>query len=192
MSYHFGYLVLAQRSLKNLTTGHSNPENISSTPSPPNPKTINGDHRQYIILSIEHSTALLQTLMHLPPKTAEEVPDNILLSIIYAVIILATCYEDSPDPTANINTIREAIDFCKKARVVPIAAAEFAASKIQAKRMENGTQVESDRVEGIQEFENYGKETFLGWEFPTLEDLFGGSFLNGPFEDGYNFHLTPS
>lgn len=200
ISYHFGYLVMAQRSLKNIT--EANPSNNTpwATPSilkdgnisPIRP--INVDRKRYIQFSIEHATKLLQTLPRLPPSTGEVIPDHLMLTVTYSILILVACFEDSEHKEETSRTIHKAISYCKEVGISPIGAAEFAAAKLDRMRSQNNiSTMESQPQQEIcsdfyQDFSIYAQQGFGGLEFPSLEDLFSDAFGTCATEDDQGFY----
>ncbi|RDW91911.1 hypothetical protein BP5796_01305 [Coleophoma crateriformis] len=192
MSYDFGYLVIAQRSLKNInapspTTPQSN--------HPVHPNTHDEVQKAFILHSITYSTAVLESLTKLEPSFAESMPNHLYLSVIYSILVLVACHSTSPDPTRTLSTIRTAMKYCKDSGIGPLAAAEYAISKLEEKiqdKEQAGNEVPLVYTEGndalLTDMWSAGNPPlsfdmlqdsgfgFGGLAFPSLDELFGANF----------------
>jgi len=197
MSYHFGYIVISQRSLKNMTSTSSN--SAAQTPmDQTTPKSQTGtdlERNRYVMLSIEHATRVVETITRLTPNAAEDMPDYLVLGYVYSVIIITTYYDDSLDKDSTMALLHKALKFCKDANVLPSAPAEFAVAKLERRLNEQAIPESSTHTEQHQGhiFDNilpeYSTVSFSDLEFPSLEDLFGGAFMTGAIEEGFNFDM---
>jgi len=197
MSYHFGYIVISQRSLKNMssTSINSTVQTPMDQNTPKSPTGVDVERRRYVTLSIEHATKVLETITRLTPNTAEDMPDYLVLGYVYAVIILTTYYDDSVDRTSTMALLHKALEFCKDSNVLPSAPSEFAVAKLERRLNEQAIPESSTNVEQHQGhiFDDllpaYSTVSFSDLEFPSLEDLFGGAFMTGAIEEDLNFEM---
>lgn len=188
MTYHFSYLVVAQRSLKNLSKTRSKPvttPSVASYSSPEDSSNIQGDgtaeRKAYIAFSIEHATKLLSILRQLPENTCREIPDYIYLSVVYSILTLIACHDESPDRASTMLSIAESIRYSKAVLLAPMMGAEYALAQLERRvvdpvpaRAEDSTyHAPSD---GIYDFGGYGVNDFGMLEFPSLEGLFTDNF----------------
>ncbi|RDW79519.1 hypothetical protein BP6252_04157 [Coleophoma cylindrospora] len=193
MSYDFGYLVIAQRSLKNInapspTTPQSN--------HPVHPDTHDEVQKAFILHSITYSTAVLESLTKLEPPFAESMPNHLYLSVIYSILVLVACHSTSPDPTRTLSTIRTAMKYCKDSGIGPLAAAEYAISKLEERiqdKEQPGAETPLVYTEGndalLTDMWSAGNPPlsfdmlqdsgfgFGGMAFPSLDELFGATFV---------------
>jgi len=197
MSYNFGYIVLSQRSLKNMASTSSN--SAAPTPAdqntPKSPTGVDAERSRYVLFSVEHATKVLETITRLAPNTAEDMPDHLVLGYVYSVIILTTYYDELLDKNYTMALIHKALKFCKDSNVLPSAPAEFAVAKLERRLNEQTIPESSTHSEQHQGhiFDDllpaYSTVSFSDLEFPSLEDLFGGAFMTGAIEEDLNFDL---
>ncbi|KAG9244746.1 hypothetical protein BJ878DRAFT_459683 [Calycina marina] len=193
MSYHLGYLIISQRSLKNIISASNSRVNTPVDQNGPrSPVSTDKERARYTHLSIDHSTKLLETIIRLPPLVAEAMPDHLVLSYVYAIIILTTCYDDSTNKSYTMKIIQEALGFCRNAGLTPNAPAEFAVAKLEHRL--NGqvdAEVSAKLAQGQEQvyqepLSAFSSLAFSDLEFPSLEDLFGGAFMTGAYGEDLN------
>ena len=175
----------------------SNPSN-SAAPTPVDQNTPNSptgadtERSRYVMLSLEHATKMVETIIRLSPNNAEDMPDHLVLSYVYAVIILTTYYDESLDKDFTMTLLHKALKFCRDANVLPYAPSEFAVAKLERRLNEQTIPDSTTHPEQHQGhiFDDilpaYSKVSFSDLEFPSLEDLFGGAFMTGAIEEDVN------
>lgn len=195
MSYHFAYLVIAQRSLKVHSGGQPrvNASAAVTTTFPVASETTSVDchdidRAMCIALSVEHGVEILAILRRLQPATVREMPDYLFLSTVYAILVMVACHDESPNKDEILVCIQDTLAYCRNAGVSPMSAAETAVATLQRKRTEAAAPpVEPSLADHSHDMNYYGKEG-LGAEFPPLEYLFTESFMTGSWDEDWSTH----
>ncbi|KAH8596031.1 hypothetical protein B0O99DRAFT_121837 [Bisporella sp. PMI_857] len=201
MNRHFGYVLLYQRSLKNISSSPYRSQTKEAT-------TKRDDECKALISSsVFHASELLHILMRLPCATVETLPDHLQLAMIYAILILAASYphesnvatqtpnqvpENVIDSEKILQTIRAAIAYCKDAKLTPILPAEHAVAQLERRLKSHGEAPEpvlsqsQDQQEGTDVFPELDLSL---WDpsLPSLEDIFGGgAFIVEGFNETFS------
>ena len=144
---------------------------------------------RYFLLCKEHAMQLLHTFKSLPMTTSEEVPEFLHLCVVYAMIVLAQLYKESPHDQAVPDIIRETLAYGQQAvsgttisfELTKAALGEFLGQAL-------GTREEVPDQHPPVHWHNPNNHQDLGsnhqgpdmWgDLPQMEDLFSGAFSDG-------------
>lgn len=195
MNYWFACLVLAQRSLKRLIAVEvSSPNDTSSFPpcfgSPSSSRSSETDfsasRAQYVRLCQKFAMKVLRIFSKFPIETIEEVPEWFWLEVAYSIIVLTEFFEESSTKEETSDLLK--IVNCTNRSILRMLVPVVEAVVRDPPEMSHLSTTNSAGA-GVYATGQVDLEGFSHWNYPTLEDVFSGSFLINPGPDGMNFDL---
>lgn len=196
MNYWFACLVLAERSLKRLVAIKAGSSNNASSFQPPfgSPSSpwlseldVSTKRAQYVHLCQKFATKVLRIFSKFPIETIEEVPEWFWLEVAFSTIVLTEHFDESDSKEDTSDLLLKIVNSTNRSllrMLVPIVETVVRPPIV----------ISHPPLTSIEGPEAYATgqadlEDFNHWNYPTLEDVFSGSFLINPGSDGMNFDI---
>lgn len=196
----FCHLILDRRCLEHYSTAINMASRPEQDPAPINaansedrlrsPTTTNSNldrniirlsamRDRFLLLCKEHAFQLLNTFKSLPLQVAEEIPEFLLLCIVYAMILLAELHKETPTDSTTPQIIRETLEFGQRAVSGTTISFELTAAALGQflETAESYTQRYERQIQTGMDSAPVDM-TFMTHEnlYLSLEDIFSGNF----------------